>query len=105
MSANVFVSFFSASGGIPSGPAAFSYFSSLMSFRTSTFVERLVFTCSSAVAGGISGQVSDGGRFKSFSKWSPHRFLCFSSLVAGFPSLSFIGFICVNLFPDSNLVI
>ncbi|CAH8659767.1 unnamed protein product [Heterobilharzia americana] len=97
----------SASDGIPSGPAAFPHFSSFMALRTSTFVGGFMFTCSSVAAGGISGRSAAGvgGRFKSLLKWSAHRFLCFSSLVIRFPSSSFIGFVCVDLFPDSILVI
>ncbi|CAH8612387.1 unnamed protein product [Heterobilharzia americana] len=105
MAAVVSASVLSASGGIPSGPAAFPHFSSFMAFRTSIFVGGFMFTCNSAAAGGISGRSAGGGRFKSFLKWSAHRFLCFSSFVIKFPSSSFIGFICVGLFPDSNLVI
>ncbi|CAH8512777.1 unnamed protein product [Heterobilharzia americana] len=107
MSAVVSASVLSASGGIPSGLAAFPHFSSFMAFRTSIFVGGFMFTCNSAAAGGISGRSAGGGggRIKSFLKWSAHRFLCFSSFVIKFPSSSFIGFICVGLFPDSNLVI
>ncbi|CAH8447142.1 unnamed protein product [Heterobilharzia americana] len=100
MSADVSASVFSASGGIPSGPATSPNFGSFNAFRTSAFVGGLVFTGSSTVAGGISGRVVGGGRLKSFLKWSAHRFLCFSSLVTKFPPLSSIGFICVDLFPD-----
>ncbi|CAH8289518.1 unnamed protein product, partial [Heterobilharzia americana] len=103
MSTVVSASVLSASGGIPSGPAAFPHFSSFMAFRTSTFVGGFMFTCSSAAVGGISGRSAGGGRFKSFSKWSAHRFLCSSPLVIRFPS-SFTGCICVDLFPGSNLV-
>ncbi|CAH8526845.1 unnamed protein product [Heterobilharzia americana] len=55
---------------------------------------------SSAVAGGISGRVADdgGGRLKSFLKWSAHCFLYFSSLLSTLSSLSFNGFVCVDLF-------
>ncbi|CAH8450865.1 unnamed protein product [Heterobilharzia americana] len=105
MSAVVSASVLSASGGIPSGSAAFPHFSSFMEFRTSIFVGGFMFTCSSAAAGGISGRSAGGGRFKSFLKWSAHCFLCFSSFVIIFPSSSFVGFICVDHFPDSNLVI
>ncbi|CAH8615056.1 unnamed protein product [Heterobilharzia americana] len=105
MSAVVSVSVLSASGGIPSGPAAFPHFSSFMAFRTSIFVGGFMFTCNSAAAGGISGRSAGGGRFKSFLKWSAHCFLCFSSFVIKFPSSSFTGFICVDFFPDINLVI
>ncbi|CAH8504804.1 unnamed protein product [Heterobilharzia americana] len=104
MSAVVFASVLSASGGIPCGPAAFPHFGSFLALRTSTFVGGFVFTGSSVVAGGISGRVagSGGGWLKSFLKWSA---VCFSSLVTNFLSLSLTGFICVDLFPDSNLVI
>ncbi|CAH8617462.1 unnamed protein product [Heterobilharzia americana] len=99
LSAIVSETVLSASGGIPSGSAVFRDFSNFMAFRTSAFVGGPLFTCNSAVAGGISGRVAGGGRFNSFLKWSAIRFLCFSSLVTKFPSLSFIGFVCVDLFP------
>ncbi|CAH8542089.1 unnamed protein product [Heterobilharzia americana] len=107
MSAVVSASALSASGGITSGPAAFPHFNIFMAFRTSIFVGGFMFTCGSATVGGISGRSASGGggRFKSFLKWSAHCFLCFSSFVIKFPSSSFIGFVCVDLFPDSNLVI
>ncbi|CAH8650762.1 unnamed protein product [Heterobilharzia americana] len=107
-SAVVSVSVFSAFGGIPAGLAALPDFGSFMAFRTSAPVGGPVFTRSSAVGGGFSERVSvgDGGRFKSTLKWSANHFLCFSSLmVTRFPSLSSIGFVCVDLFPGSNLVI
>ncbi|CAH8606911.1 unnamed protein product [Heterobilharzia americana] len=103
MSAVVSASVLSASGGIPSGPAAFPHFSSFLAFRTSTFVGGFMFTCNSAAVGGISGRSAGGGggRFKSFLKSSAHRSLCFSSLAIQFPSSS-VGFMCVDLFPDSK---
>ncbi|CAH8617524.1 unnamed protein product [Heterobilharzia americana] len=105
MSTVVFVFVLSASGRIPSGPTAFPHFSSFLTLRTSTFVGGFMFTCNSAAAGGISGRSAGGGRFKSFLKWSAHCLLCSSSFVVKFPSSSFIGFMCVDLFPDSNLVL
>nr|CAH8867956.1 unnamed protein product [Trichobilharzia regenti] len=57
---------FSASGGIPSGPAASPAFRSLIAFKTSAFVGGLLSTYS-CVRGivGISGRVAGGGRFRS----------------------------------------
>ncbi|CAH8478612.1 unnamed protein product [Heterobilharzia americana] len=99
MSAVVSASVFSASGGIQSGPAASPHFSNFIAFRTSAFVGGYVFTSNSAAAGCISGRVAGGGRFKSLLKWSAHCSHCFSSLeVTSFPSLSFTGFVCIDLF-------
>ncbi|CAH8523798.1 unnamed protein product [Heterobilharzia americana] len=105
MSAVVSASVLSASGGIPSGPAAFPHFSSFMTFRTSTFVGGFVFTGSSVAGVQVVflDELHAGGvRFKSFLKWSVHCFLRFSSFVIKFPYPSFIGFMCIDLFPDSK---
>ncbi|CAH8572455.1 unnamed protein product [Heterobilharzia americana] len=105
MSTVVSASVFSASGCIPFGPAAFPNPSSFMAFRTSAFVGGPVFTGSCVVAGGVSGRVVGGSRFKSFLKWSSHCFLCFSSFVVRSPSLSLISSVLISSLPDSNLVI
>ena len=55
MSVVVLASVFRASGGIPSGPAAFPFFKSFSALFISDFVGGLVLTFSTESAGGISG--------------------------------------------------
>ena len=55
ISVEVWTSAFSASGGMPSGPAALPDFKDLMALLTSTLVGGLVFTSSWFPAGGMSG--------------------------------------------------
>ncbi|CAH8448455.1 unnamed protein product [Heterobilharzia americana] len=105
MSTDVSTSDFMDSGGIPSGTAAFPDFGNFTALSEFLLLHKSPCSGSSAVAGGISGRVAGGGRFKSLLKWSTHCFLCFSSLVTSFPSLSVIGSVCIGLFPESNLVI
>ncbi|CAH8459339.1 unnamed protein product [Heterobilharzia americana] len=102
MYAVVSASVFSASSRISSAPSALPDFSNFMAFRTSAFVGGFVFTCSSVAVLLVifldELQVVVNSRV--FLKWSANRFLCFSFLVTSFPSPSFIGFVCVDLFPS-----
>ena len=61
-------SILSASGGIPSGPAALPFLIFLMALMTSAFVGGHVFTCISSDAGGMSGIVGGGDLFNISSK-------------------------------------
>ena len=76
-----------------------------MALRTSALVGGFVCTGICASADGIVGCVVGGGRFRSLLKCSAQCLLCTASLVIDFPLLSFTGFICVDLFPDGNLVV
>ena len=63
---------FSASGGIPSGPAALPDLRCLMALVTSVLVGELVLMSRSSVGGGMSGG-TDGAAMLSFSlKCSPN---------------------------------
>ena len=55
MSVEVWVSTFRASGGMPSGPAAFTDFSDLMALAISASLGGLVLTSRSSDGGGMSG--------------------------------------------------
>nr|CAH8861352.1 unnamed protein product [Trichobilharzia regenti] len=59
----------------------------------------------SASSVGIIMRVVGDGRFRSLLKPSAQYFLCSTSLMIDFPLSSFTGLICVELFPDRDLVV
>ena len=65
MSAVMLTSSFRASGGIPSGPAAFPFFNILSVFITSLLVGGLMSTFSMESAGGTFGLMIGGGLLRS----------------------------------------
>ena len=109
MSVEVWMSAFNASGGIPSGPAAFPDFRDLMALAISFLVGGLVLMSRSSVGGGMIGGTGGAGLLSVSLKCSAHLALCSSSLVMAFPFLSLTGrlgwlfFLVIDTFYDTVL--
>ena len=105
ISVEVWTSAFSATGGMPPGPAALPDFKDLMVLLTSALVGGLVFTSSWFPAGGMSGGTWGGGLLRISWKCSAHLALSLASSVMVSPFLSFTGLERALFFPDSVVVI
>ena len=92
ISTDVGMSDLSASGRMPSGPAALPLFVDLMALMISAFVGGFVFTFNRSAGDGMFSVSGGGALFRISSKRSAHRDLCSVSHVNGVPVLSFTGF-------------
>ena len=105
ISVEVWMSTFSASGGMRSGPAALPGFKDLMALLTSALAGGLVFTSGWFGAGGMSGGTWGGGLLRISWKCSAHLAFSLASSAMVLSFLSFTGLEGTLFFPDSVLVI
>ena len=88
-----------ASGGMPSGPAAFPFFRFLMALLTSSLLGLLPSTYKNVSAGAMSGISLGGGLFRSSLKWSAHLLRCSSWSVSNSALLALTGLSRIFLEP------
>ena len=96
---------FTASGGMPSGPAAFPDFSDLMALAISASLGGSVLTSRSSDGGGMSGGAGGAGLLSVSLTCSAHLDLCSSPPDRMFPYSSLAGRLGLLFFSDRVLVI
>ena len=105
MSVEVWMSTFRASGGMPSGPAAFPDLSDLMALAISALLGGLVLTSRSSAGGGTSGGAGGAGLLSVYLKCSAHLALCSSSPNRLFPFSSLTGRLGLLFLPERVMLI
>ena len=105
MSVEVWMSTFRASGGMPSGPAAFPDFSDLMALAISASLGGSVLTSRSSDGCGMSGGAGGAGLLSVSLTCSAHLGLCSYSPVMVFPFSTLTGRLVFLFFPERVLVI